>query len=298
MVSIPAINPATVTTRSAPSFGRWLRRRGGRTVAIIVGCLFFGFWTLFPFAWIIQTSLKPDRDIYRSISIWPRVFTFEHYQQVVQGTPFLTYFRNSFMVAILTTLIAMTIAVLAAYALTRLSFVGRTFVARATVVTYLIPASLLFIPLTQVALQFHLNNRALGLVVIYLIFSVPFSTWLTISYFNTVPADLEDAALVDGANRFQALRSIFIPLALPALAVVALFTFTQSWNEFLFALLLVTSDSQKTLPVGLSEFVIGDVFAWGPLMAGSLIASLPPVLIYVLAQRWIVSGLGGGAIKG
>lgn len=202
------------------------------------------------------------------------------------------------MVAISTTVIAMTIAVLAAYALTRLSFFGRTFVARATVVTYLVPASLLFIPLTQVALQFNLTNRALGLVVIYLIFSVPFSTWLTISYFNTIPSDLEDAALVDGANRFQALVSVFIPLALPALAVVALFTFTQSWNEFLFALLLVTSDSQKTLPVGLSEFVIGDVFAWGPLMAGSLIASLPPVLIYVLAQRWIVSGLGGGAIKG
>ncbi|MDQ3692690.1 MAG: carbohydrate ABC transporter permease [Chloroflexota bacterium] len=298
MASIPAITPRVAPTTRSWSFGRWFRRRGGRTVAIIAGCLFFGLWTLFPFAWIIQTSLKTDRDIYRSISLWPQVLTFEHYQHVVSGTPFLTYFRNSFMVATLTTVIAMAIAVLAAYALTRLTFVGRTFVARATVVTYLIPASLLFIPLTQVALQFQLTNRALGLVVIYLIFSVPFSTWLTISYFNTVPADLEDAALVDGANRLQALRSIFIPLALPALAVVALFTFTQSWNEFLFALLLVTSDSQKTLPVGLSEFVIGDVFAWGPLMAGSLIASLPPVLIYVLAQRWIVSGLGGGAIKG
>jgi multiple sugar transport system permease protein len=298
MATIPAINPILTTTAPSRSVGRWFRRRGGRTLAIIAGCLFFGIWTLFPFMWIIQTSLKPDRDIYRAISLWPQVLTFEHYQRVVQGTPFLTYFRNSFMVAILTTVIAMAIAVLAAYALTRLTFAGRAFVARATVVTYLIPAALLFIPLTQVALQFNLTNRALGLVVIYLIFSVPFSTWLTISYFNTVPSDLEDAALVDGANRLQALRSVFIPLALPALAVVALFTFTQSWNEFLFALLLVTSDSQKTLPVGLSEFVIGDVFAWGPLMAGSLIASLPPVLIYVVAQRWIVSGLGGGAIKG
>jgi multiple sugar transport system permease protein len=287
---------ATPTAQS--SFGRWFRKRGGRTLAVIAGCLFFGAWTIVPFLWIIQTSLKPDRDIYRSISIWPRQFTLDHYEHVLQGTPFLTYFRNSAMVAILTTIIAMTIAVLAAYALTRLSFFGRTFVARATVVTYLVPAALLFIPLTQVALQFNLTNRALGLVVIYLIFSVPFSTWLTISYFNTIPSDLEDAALVDGANRFQALISVFVPLALPALAVVALFTFTQSWNEFLFALLLVTSDSQKTLPVGLSEFVIGDVFAWGHLMAGSLIASLPPVLIYIVAQRWIVSGLGGGAIKG
>lgn len=298
MASTTVARPSTGTTATSNSFGRWFRRRGGRTLAIAAGCVFFGLWTIFPFLWIIQTSLKPDRDIYRAISIWPREFTLEHYQNVFADTPFLTYFRNSFMVAILTTAIAMTIALLAAYALTRLSFFGRTFVARATVVTYLVPASLLFIPLTQVALQFNLTNRALGLVVIYLIFSVPFSTWLTISYFNTIPSDLEDAALVDGANRLQALISVFIPLALPALAVVALFTFTQSWNEFLFALLLVTSDSQKTLPVGLSEFVIGDVFAWGPLMAGSLIASLPPVLIYVLAQRWIVSGLGGGAIKG
>ena len=290
--------PATASDSRSGSFGRWFRRRGGRNLAILLGCLVFGFWTIVPFIWIIQTSIKPDRDIYRSISIWPKTITFEHYQHVVQNTPFLTYFRNSFMVAALTTLLSMAIALLAAYALTRLSFFGRTFVARATVVTYLVPAALLFIPLTQVALQFNLTNRALGLVVIYLIFSVPFSTWLTISYFNTSPSDLEDAAMVDGANRFQALVSIFIPLALPALAVVALFTFTQSWNEFLFALLLVTSDSQKTLPVGLAEFVIGDVFAWGPLMAGSLIASLPPVLIYVLAQRWIVSGLGGGAIKG
>jgi multiple sugar transport system permease protein len=298
MAVVPAISPVLTTQTQSRSFGRWFRQRGGRTLVIVFGCIFFAIWTLFPFAWIIQTSLKPDRDIYRAISIWPRVLTLEHYQHVLSETPFLTYFRNSAMVAILTTVIAMTIAVLAAYALTRLSFAGRTFVARATVVTYLVPAALLFIPITQVALQFNLTNRALGLVVVYLIFSVPFSTWLTISYFNTVPSDLEDAALVDGANRLQALRSVFIPLALPALAVVALFTFTQSWNEFLFALLLVTSDSQKTLPVGLSEFVIGDVFAWGPLMAGSLIASLPPVLIYVLAQRWIVSGLGGGAIKG
>ena len=298
MVSVTAAPVSAPVARPRRSFGFWFKRRGWRAIAILLGCLVFGFWTLVPFIWIIQTSLKPDRDIYRAISLWPRTFTLEHYQEVIQGTPFLTYFRNSAMVAILTTIIAMAIAVLAAYALTRLSFFGRTFVARATVVTYLVPAALLFIPLTQVALQFNLTNRALGLVVIYLIFSVPFSTWLTISYFNTVPSDLEDAALVDGANRLQALWTVFIPLALPALAVVALFTFTQSWNEFLFALLLVTSDSQKTLPVGLSEFVIGDVFAWGPLMAGSLIASLPPVLIYVLAQRWIVSGLGGGAIKG
>ena len=140
------------------------------------------------------------------------------------------------MVATATTAVAMVVAVLAAYALTRLSFRGRTFVARATIVTYLIPAALLFIPLFQIAQQLPFQGNAAGLVVIYLIFAVPFSTWLAISYFNTIPSDLEDAALVDGATRLRSLVTIFMPLALPALAVIALFTFTIAWNEFLFAL--------------------------------------------------------------
>jgi ABC-type glycerol-3-phosphate transport system permease component len=121
---------------------------------------------------------------------------------------------------------------------------------------------------------------------------------MTISYFNTVPSELQDAALVDGATRLRALFSIFIPLSLPALSVVALFTFTNAWNEFLFALLLIGRDSQKTLPVGLTDFVRGDTYPWGRLMAGSLLASLPPVIIYFVAQRWVVSGLAGGAVKG
>ena len=276
----------------------WLLRRGIRKIVLVLGLTFFSIWTLFPFVWMVETSIKPDRDIFRTVTLFPKRITTEHYREVLSDTSFLTYFKNSFLVAGTTTVIAMTIAVLSAYAMTRLSFRGRTIIARVTIVTYLIPASLLFIPLFQVAHQLHLTNKASGLVVIYLIFAVPFSTWLAISYFNTIPSDLEDAALVDGATRLRALITIFIPLALPALAVIALFTFTQAWNEFLFALLLIGRDSQKTVPVGLAEFVVGDVFAWGPLMAGSLLASLPPVLIYVAAQRWVVRGLGGGAIKG
>jgi multiple sugar transport system permease protein len=296
---------ATVTQAAPASqavnrwtFKTWLIRRGFRKIALVVGLTIFSIWTLFPFVWIVETSIKFDRDIYRNVTIFPTTVTLDQYREVLGDTSFLTYYRNSFMVATGTTVIAMIIAVLSAYALTRLSFRGRTFLARATIVTYLIPASLLFIPLFQIAHQLHLTNKAAGLVVIYLIFSVPFSTWLAISYFNTIPSDLEDAALVDGANRLQALISVFVPLALPALAVIALFTFTNAWNEFLFAMLLIGRDSQKTLPVGLTDFVRGDTFHWGLLMAGSLMAALPPVLIYFVMQRWVVSGLGGGAIKG
>src|SRR5215207_4630609 len=292
-MSTPDANPGA--RRGAK---QWLMRGGLRNIILVVGLTFFTIWTLFPYAWILATSIKPSRDIYVSVSLIPERTTFEHYRYILEDDDFRTYFKNSLFVATTTTAIAMAIAILSAYALTRLSFRGRGFMARATIVTYLIPGSLLFIPLFQIANQLHLTDKAPGLIVIYLIFSVPFSTWLTISYFNTVPSELEDAALVDGATRLRALFTIFIPLALPALAVITLFTFTIAWNEFLFALLLIQRDSQKTVPIGLAEFVVGDVFAWGPLMAGSLLASLPPVLIYVAAQKWVVSGLGGGAIKG
>jgi len=282
--------------------GRWVkgasRTPRWRGLVLGIGVGLFAVWSLFPFFWIVTTAFKPNRDIYRRVALWPASPTLEHFAEVLRETPFLTYFRNSLTVALGTTVAAMAIALLAAYALTRLSFRGRTVLARATIVTYLVPPSLLFIPLFQVAFQLRLSDRAIGLIVVYLIFSVPFATWLAISYFNTVPSDLEDAALVDGATRLQALRSVFIPLALPALAVIALYTFTLAWNEFLFAMLLISRDSQKTIPVGLAEFVVGDVFAWGPLMAGSLVALLPPVLIYLAAQRWVVSGLAGGALKG
>ena len=170
--------------------------------------------------------------------------------------------------------------------------------ARATIVTYLVPGTLLFIPLYQIAYRLNLTDKALGLVVIYLVHSVPFCTWLIISYFNTIPYELEEAALVDGATRIQALTKIVLPLALPALAVTALYAFTGSWNEFLFALLLIGRDSQKTIPSGLAGLINGDTYQWGALMAGALISSIPPVLIYIVAQKWVVSGLAGGAVKG
>jgi multiple sugar transport system permease protein len=287
-----------ITTPRTRSIRRWLQRHALHRIVLPIGLTVFLIWTLFPYFWILATSIKPNRDIFVESTIFPKRFTFEHYRYIFTDADFRIYFRNSAIVAVSTTLISMVVAVFSAYALTRLRFRGRGFIARATIVTYLIPASLLFIPLFQVAFQLHLTDSIWGLVVIYLIFSVPFSTWMTISYFNTVPSELQDAALVDGASRLRALFSIFIPLSLPALAVVALFTFTVAWNEFLFALLLISRDSQKTIPVGLTEFVRGDTYQWGRLMAGSLLASLPPVVIYFVSQRWVVSGLAGGAVKG
>ena len=273
-------------------------RRGPlRRLILIVGLAIFAFWTLFPLYWIIGTALKPNSDIYGQATLFPTRVTLVHFGEVFNQTRFGTYFKNSLMVSLLTTALAMTIGVLAAYPLTRLEFTGRTLVARSVIVTYLVPGSLVFIPIFQIAYQLGLTDKALGLVIVYLIGTVPFCTWLAISYFNTIPGELEDAAMVDGATRLQSLFFIIIPLALPALAVIALFAFTNSWNEFLFALLLIGRDSEKTIPSGLAGLINGDVFQWGALMASSLITSLPPVLIYVLAQRWVVSGLASGAVK-
>jgi len=268
-----------------------------RRLVLVVGLGFFTLWTLFPIYWIVSTSLKPNAEIYGDAALWPRSLTFIHFDEIFNQTRFGTYFRNSLEVSVLTTVCAMAIGVLAAYALTRLTFTGRTFVARSVIVTYLVPGSLLFIPVFQLAYTLGLTDKALGLVVVYLIGTVPFCTWLAISYFNTIPHELEDAAMVDGANRLQSLLFIILPLALPALAVIALFAFTNSWNEFLFALLLIGRDSEKTIPAGLAGLINGDVFQWGALMAGALITALPPVAIYVLAQRWVVSGLASGAVK-
>jgi ABC-type glycerol-3-phosphate transport system permease component len=294
-MAIAASARANARERTAPS---WWARHGIRGIVMVVGLTIFAVWTLFPFVWIIETAIKTNRDLYQDATLIPKHITGQHFQEVLQKTRFLIFLRNSLFVSVGTTVIAMVIGVLSAYAMTRLAFRGRVFMARAIIVTYLVPGALLFIPITQIALQLHLTNKAAGLIVIYLIFTVPFCTWLAISYFNTIPGELEDAALVDGATRLQSLVRVIIPLALPALAVIALFAFTNSWNEFFFALLLVTSDAQKTIPAGLAGLINGDVFQWGALMAMSLLSSLPPILIYILAQKWVVTGLAGGAVKG
>jgi ABC-type glycerol-3-phosphate transport system permease component len=293
----------TAMTRPQPAASRGARSGrvvslGLRRIVLIIGLALFTIWTVFPLVWIVETSLKPNSEIYSTATLIPRQITGVHYTALFQETPFMTYFKNSVMVATLTTIISIVIGILAAYAITRLDFRGRVFVARTTIVTYLVPGSLLFIPLFQIAHQLGLTDKALGLTVIYLVGSVPFCTWLAISYFSVIPLELEQAALVDGANRMQAMIYVTLPLALPALAVIALYAFTNAWNEFLFALLLIGSDSQKTIPAGLAGLINGDVFQWGELMAGALISSLPPVFIYMAAQKWVVSGLAGGAIKG
>jgi multiple sugar transport system permease protein len=272
--------------------------RGNKRIVIAAGVVIGLLWTLIPVYWILVTSLKPDLAIYREPSLFPSQPTLEHYRRTLTATPFLTFMLNSAKVAVVTTILAMVFGTLAAYAISRLQFRGRTYVARSVVVTYLVPGSLLFIPMFQVIHSLGLIDNILGLMVTYLTFTVPFATWMVTGYFRSIPMELEEAALVDGCNRLQALVNVIMPISLPALAVVALFAFTNSWNEFLYALIFIGRDSQKTLTVGLIGLVRGDTFPWGPMMAASLMGSLPPILVYVISQKWVVTGLAAGSVKG
>ena len=190
------------------------------------------------------------------------------------------------------------IACLSAYAVARLRFPGREAIATLILVLYLVPPALLFIPLYRVLAELGATNSLIALFLSYPTFTVPFCTWLLIGFFKALPTELEEAALVDGATRVQALRRVLLPLAAPGIVAAAIFAFTLSWNEFLYALVFIQDERTLTVPVGLNLLIYGDVFHWGQLMAASVITTVPVVTLYMFVQRWMVEGLAAGGVKG
>ncbi|MBV9537845.1 MAG: carbohydrate ABC transporter permease [Acidisphaera sp.] len=275
-----------------------VRHRAAHGVVVAAGVALLLGWSLLPIYWIVVTSFKVEGEIYQlPPTLVPHAPTLGNYATVLFKTRFPIFVRNSAIVAIATTLMAVAIGTLASYAITRISFRGRATVARAVVASYLLPPALLFIPLFIVLQRLGLIDTLMGLSLSYLTFTVPFATWMLIGYFRTIPSDLDEAARIDGAGRVQVLLRVIAPIAAPGIAVVALFTFTQSWNEFLYALIYVYSDAVRTLTSGLVGMMMGDVFIWGQLMAASVIAILPVLAIYVVAQRYLVEGLSSGSVK-
>ena len=208
------------------------------------------------------------------------------------------FLRNSVVVAVGSTVLSMVIACLGAYAIARLTFPGRALLARGLVFTYLVPTSLLFIPMFALMSVLRLTDSLHGLIIAYLGFDVPFCTWLLMGYFKSVPVELEEAARVDGCNRVSALVRVVLPMSLPALVVVTFFSFTHAWNEFLYAHVFTSTTSARTVTTGLVNFMSQDVFFWGPLMASTVMSALPPVLMFLVFQRWVVKGLTLGGVKG
>ncbi len=253
---------------------------------------------LFPIYWMAITSLKLPREIYRVPSLWPQVFTLNNYRTLIEDKGFLLNIRNSFVVSITVTMISLVVSSFAAYSLVRFRYKFRGLVGRLILFAYLTPTSLLFIPLSILMARFQLANSLRGLILVYLTFSLPLATWLLQGYFRAVPRELEEQGMIDGLTRMGALFRIMLPLSLPGLAAVAIFTFTGAWNELLLALVLITSESIRTAPLGLNYLITSDVLPWGPLMAGAVLSSLPLVILYFIAQRFMVTGMTSGAVKG
>ena len=276
-------------------------RKITRGILTYAGLAFFIVFMLFPFYWMLITSLKPDAEIY-DMDQFPLLVkqpTLYQYQYLFKNTRFLLWLKNSFVVASVSTVISLTLGTLAAYALARLRFKGNQATGLSVFITYLVPTSLLFLPLAYVVRQLGLFDKPIALMVTYPTFLIPFCTWLLMGFFKGIPRELEECAMVDGCTRFHAFRAIVLPISLPGLVAAGLFAFTLSWNEFLYALTLTQSNAVKTLPVGIvSQLVLGDVYFWGSLMAASLLGSVPIAIIYAFFLEYYVKGMTAGAVKG
>jgi len=281
------INASQKRSDLVNGFGRWM--------ALILLLVF----VLFPFFWILITAFKGNLQIGERESIfWPQPWTVEQFDRLFYEEPFFVWFQNSAIVSISTTFLAVIFSSLGGYALARLRFRGAEGMTTVLLITYLLPSALMFIPLYGILADLGVINTRWALILTYPTGMVPFSTWLLMGYYRSIPEELEQAALVDGANRLQTFIRIVLPLTAPALLAVTLFAFTNAWKEFLFAFVFISSDKLMTLPVGLAQTIFGDIYPWGMLMAASLIISIPVVIFYMYGQKYMVAGLTAGSVKG
>ena len=282
-------------------FGRLSRQRRwalwGSYAALAVFVLMF----LIPPFYMMMTSLKTSAEISEEKTNPWLVYhpTMENYLDLIHDSNFQHFFINSVKVTICVVAVSMAISVLAAFSLARMRFWGSQTLATGVFLTYLVPDSLLFIPLFQILGKLGLINNAWGLLLIYPTLAVPFCTWIMIGYFASIPKELDEAALIDGAGWIQMLSRIFIPVAMPGIIAATIFAFTVSWGEFLYPLAYLYSADQLVLTAGIvSELVRGDVFEWGKIMAASVMAAAPPVIIYAFLMDYYIAGLTAGATKG
>ncbi|MDQ7800751.1 MAG: carbohydrate ABC transporter permease [Armatimonadota bacterium] len=273
-----------------------MNRPAARLLTFQLPLAAFLVFLLFPFYWMLVTALKPNRDLYNLTvnPLWTWTPTLDHVRRLLWDTHFLPWMRNTLVISVGATALSLAASLLAAYAIGRLRFRGSGVLGITIFLTYLVPPVILFIPLSRIVSALGLWDRPVALVLTYPTFLVPFCVWLLLGYFRTLPRELEDCARVDGASRFQVMRYVTFPLALPGILSCLIFAFTLSWNEYLYALVFLSSTDQKTVPVGLAtELVTGDVFQWGPLMAGALLGSVPVAVAYSFFVEHYVAALTG-----
>jgi multiple sugar transport system permease protein len=270
-----------------------------RIVTLYLPLGIFVFVLLFPFYWMATTSLKPNAELLsrEGNPFWVMKPTLEHFHHLIFETPYPDWMWNTVVVSVVSTFASLAASVFAAYAIERLRFRGSKQTGLAIFMAYLVPPSILFIPLATIVFKLGLFDTRWALILTYPTFLIPFCTWLLMGYFRSIPFELEECALIDGATRWQILVKIILPLAVPGLISAGIFAFTLSWNEFIYALTFVSSSEVKTVPVGVvTELVEGDVYHWGALMAGALLGSLPVAIMYSFFVEYYVSGMTG-AVK-
>jgi multiple sugar transport system permease protein len=278
----------------------YLSSMSQRVITIYLPLALFVFVLLFPFYWMAITAVKPNAQLtdYQNYSpFWVVEPTLDHINYLLFQTSYPGWLVNTMVVAIGSTVLSLASSVFAAYAIERVRFTGSRPTGLLIFLAYLVPPSILFIPLAFMVFKLGIYDTKLALIFTYPTFLIPFCTWLLMGYFRTIPFELEESALVDGASRWQILTKIVLPLAVPGLISAGIFAFTLSWNEFIYALTFIQSSENKTVPVGvLTELVRGDVFEWGSLMAGALFGSLPVVILYSFFVDYYVASMTG-AVK-
>ena len=288
--------PKIVATAEGMTYLESLPRR---VVTLYVPIAIFLFVLLFPFYWMVITSFKPDAELLtrEGNPFWVVAQTLAHFEKLLFHTPYPDWMWNTVVVSVVSTFFSLAASVFAAYAIERLRFKGSKQTGLAIFLAYLVPPSILFIPLATIDFKLGLFDTKWALILTYPTFLIPFCTWLLMGYFRSIPFELEECALIDGATRWQILVKIILPLAVPGLISAGIFAFTLSWNEFIYALTFVSSSEVKTVPVGVvTELVEGDVYHWGSLMAGALLGSLPVAILYSFFVEYYVAGMTG-AVK-
>jgi ABC-type glycerol-3-phosphate transport system permease component len=264
-------------------------------LAALLLVLFAGF----PFAWMISTAFKESHEIFATPpSLVPRSWTLDNLRRLFADTKALTYLRNSIVVSLSTVAVTIAVATPAAYSLTRFRFPGREQLAGTILFTYMFAPIMIIVPFYVMMRFLGLANTHIGLVLAYTAFCLPFALWMLRTFFQGIPLDIEQAALVDGANRFESVLYVVLPLALPGVAATAIFTFILTWNDYIFARILISADELKTLPVGIADLYNASVVDWGMIMAAGLLVLSPVLGVFFVIQKYMVAGLGAGALKG
>ncbi|NOU84536.1 ABC transporter permease subunit [Paenibacillus sp. LMG 31460] len=269
------------------------------TVSRVIALTLFLIGALFPFYWMLVTSLKDRQEIYSGkLTLWPKNLTFANYIDTFQNSNFPQYFMNSFIVSISSSILVLFVSILGGYSMARYSFRGKKLFLISFLATQMIPVMVILVPLFITFSQIHLLNKLPSLIITYTAMNIPFCLLTMSSFFQRIPVSLEEAALIDGCNKFQTMTKIILPIMRPGIVATLVFAFTGAWNDLFFGVMFTNSESAKTVPVGLSSFVQKFDINWGQMSAAGILSLIPVVIMFAFAQKYIVSGLTEGAVKG